>query len=157
MAYQQIIYEQLKNHLYTLYGASHEDCDALYLRNLLNFRAISLTLFHAALNQYRSREIYYASLTDYEITLHLLYEEAGEIVSDLNRIPLSLTLKILELRLQRVLRSTDAEFQTSVAGMNKYFEERTKRSLQPFANTPVLRELKWGDLPGKLFSLTPGS
>lgn len=57
MAYQKIIYEQLKSYLYALYGITNQDHDSLQFHDLLSFRAISLTLFHAVLNQYRFRDV----------------------------------------------------------------------------------------------------
>lgn len=157
MAYQKIIYEQLKNYLYVLYGITDEDHDSLQTHTLLSFRAISLTLFHAVLNQYRFRDVNYTALTDSEIILHLLYEDAGEIIPSPGQVSLSLVLKILEPRLQRVLHSTDSEFQELVADMNSHFEKHMKVPLQSCINIPVLRELEWDDLPNNLFSLTPYS
>lgn len=99
MAYQKIIYEQLKSYLYALYGITNQDHDSLQFHDLLSFRAISLTLFHAVLNQYRFRDVNYTALTDSEIILHLLYEDAGEIIPAPGQVSLSLVLKILEPRL----------------------------------------------------------
>lgn len=157
MAYQKILYEQLKDYLYVLYGITREDCDSLQARNLLNFRAISLTLFHTVINKYRSRYANYTGLTDSEIISHLLYEESGEIISNLNQISLSLTMKILEPRLLDALPNTDSQFQTSSEKMYEHFEKLLQDDPQAYARIPVLRELKWDDLPNELFSLTPDS
>lgn len=157
MAYQKILYEQLKDYLYVLYGITREDCDSLQARNLLNFRAISLTLFHTVINKYRSRYANYTGLTDSEIISHLLYEESGEIISNLNQISLSLTMKILEPRLLDALPNTDPQFQKSSEKMYEHFEKLLQDDPQAYARIPVLRELKWDDLPNELFSLTPDS
>lgn len=157
MTCQKIIYEQLKDHLYSLYSITRGNCYSLQACNLLNFRAISLTLFHTVINQYRSRYANYAGLTDSEIISHLLYEETGEIIPNLNQISLSLAIKILESRLVDALSNTDPELQMSYEKMYEHFEKLLQGDPQAYAKMPVLRELKWGDLPNELFSLTPGS
>ncbi|EAA2983597.1 hypothetical protein DNY73_18975 [Salmonella enterica subsp. diarizonae] len=157
MAYQKIIYEQLKEHLYALYGVTYEDHDSLQTHTILNFRAISLTLFHTAINRYRSRYGNYVGLTDSEIISHLLYEEAGEIIPDLNHISLSLVMKILEPSLLDALPNTDPQFQRASEKMYELFEKLLQEAPQAYSRLPVLRELKWDDLPNELFSLTQDS
>ncbi|ASD90104.1 hypothetical protein LB105_004965 [Salmonella enterica] len=154
---QKEIYDKVKKHLYALYKVSADDKEMPDICNLLNFRAISLTLLHTAINHYRLNNGVYPAMSGREVITHMLYEETGNIFTDLNQVSLPLALKIMSPRLGCFAHNTDYKFQNSIRATGELFEKHKRENHQYAEGLPVLRELKWDDLPNDLFGLTPES
>ncbi|WP_337050048.1 hypothetical protein [Serratia fonticola] len=151
-----VIYETLKKHLCSQYSIDVESHDALRLTLRVNCRAIILAYLHETIRLYRREHGTFIGISCREAIIHMLYEDAGLRISDLNQIPLSLALKILNPRLSRIDTSVDRNFYNMAQEMTQWSEgDRESLSLSHEADLE-LPELQWSDLPGELFSLSSG-
>ncbi|ELD0487553.1 hypothetical protein QUQ58_004119 [Escherichia coli] len=149
------VHKQLKEHLYTLYSVLPASAGAFELRNRTSCRAIALTFLHQAIMDYK-RSHALLGLSSREAIIHMLYEDAGLTITDLEQIHPSLVLKILDPRFAQIDASASPDFSAMVQAMAQWIEDNSEWISRSHEATSDLPELKWSDLPSELFPLTLG-
>lgn len=139
----QDLFERIHKHLLSIYGmAMHSD--------LLDARCILLVRLYVAIQDYVHLSPI-PGLSCREAIIHMVYKDSGVTMQNLNQIPASLTLCILEPRIHASGMNLSDEFLRFESCTAQQLEEIRARSTKSPGNAASLPELRWCDLPNDLF------
>lgn len=139
----QDLFERIHKHLLSIYGMSMHS-------NLLDARCILLVRLYVAIQDYVLLNPI-PGLSCREAIIHMVYKDSGVTMRNLNQIPASLTLCILEPRIHASGMNLSDNFLCFESGMAQQIEESRAHSAKSPGNTANLPELRWCDLPSDLF------
>lgn len=139
----QELFERIHKHFQSIYGtAMHSD--------LLDARCILLVRLYVAIQGYVHLNPI-PGLSCREAIIHMVYNDSKIAMQNLNQIPASLALCILEPRLHASDMDLSDDFLRFESDMAQRLEENRSRSSKSPGNEAALPELRWCDLPSGLF------
>ncbi len=137
------LYEHIQNHLQSTYGTFTRS-------DPLNSRCILLVRLYVVIQDYILQNSI-SGLSCREAIIHMVYNDSKIAMRDLNHIPASLALRIIESRLYASGLNLSEEFLCLESGTAQRLEENRSRSSATPDNEADLPELRWCDLPSALF------
>ena len=150
-------YTTLKKHLKEKYSRQMTTDMGTTIQNKISCRAIPLALLHQAILEYKLNNGALLGISCRQAIIHMLYEDAGLNISDLQQITPSLALTILDQRLSQIEIPEHSPFYEPYVNMEKWLLENQQWLAEYNADAPNLPELQWSDLPHELFDLTQGN
>ncbi|MBP1034209.1 hypothetical protein J8631_01410 [Serratia fonticola] len=146
----QAAYITLKKHLQAKYKNSGSELGMLDYQNLVSARAIMLARLYLGIRRY-SEENAKFNPSPRETIIHLLHAEAELTLRDLDQLPASLALKLLDRHLSSLEVSFSPDFQKAEKGLGEWLDENREWIAQSHEAGAALPELQWSDLPSELF------
>lgn len=148
------VHTAAKTHFLNRYRESPDFAQASQIDYRCSNRALHLAYLYDAILSVKAENAS-LDLSNREAIIHMLYEDAGICINDLNDIPPSLVLKILSPRFDKRDISTSPDFSEAVQNMKKWTRVNAEWIAQSHEAKLDLPELAWSDFPDDLFALTP--
>lgn len=139
----QNLYEHIQNHLQSVYGT-------FTLSDPFNSRCILLVRLYVAIQDYILQNSI-SGLSCRDAIIHMVYDDSKIAMRDLNHIPASLVLRIIESRLYAPYLDLSEEFLCRESKIAQQIEENRSDSSKSPDSESDLPELRWHDLPSDLF------
>lgn len=140
----------LKKHLFERYKQSCPTWDEASYSNLVCVRALMLLRLYLGIRRYME-EFPGFNLTSREAIIHMLHADADLPLNELDQIPASLALKLLDERLSSLDVSCAPGVQQIEIDMAQWLDENREWIAQSHEAGAGLPELQWSDLPDELF------